>query len=335
MSTQTFIYQLIETCQKHPGTIILPEAEDPRTLEAAEFLIKELKSSHIILIGNPATITAQSSTILRRDLGKTVEIQNTTDSQIQTGVRAHIETLQRAKGRTPTDEQLNHAAADPLFQAGWLLSQNPTGCVVAGAVRTTADVIRAALGTVGLAPGIRTVSGGFFMERTIDGKRESYYYADAGVVVEPTSEQLVDIAAASCDTWNKIMGTKSVLAFLSFSTRGSASHASSAKVATATRMFQQRYPHIESDGEFQFDAAFVASVGARKAPGSPVPGRANIFVFPDLNSGNIAYKITQRLAGFDAYGPILQGLRQPYSDLSRGASARDIAVSAMINLLRR
>lgn len=335
MNTQTFVSQLIESCRTKPGTIILPEAHDVRTLEAAEFLRKEIANSQIILIGDPSIIEQKSSAILRKEFSNGVTIQNTSDQQLRHSVREHFQNLQRAKGRTPTEEQLVQVECDPLFQAGWLLSQDSTACVIAGAVATTAQVIRAALGTVGLAPGIKTVSGGFFMERALDGKRESFYYADSGVVIEPTSEQLVDIAASSCETWRRIMSAPPVVAFLSFSTRGSAAHPAADKVINATKLFQEKYPAIEADGELQFDAAYVKSIGDRKAPGSKVPGRANVFVFPDLNSGNISYKITQRLGGFDAYGPILQGLKQPYSDLSRGASASDIATSSMINLLRR
>ena len=334
MITSTFVLQLIESCRARPGTVILPEADDPRTLEAAEFLRKEISDTEIVLIGNPQHIEEKSSRILRHDFGKKIQIKDSADPTIQEGVREHFRNLQIAKGRTASDELLNQVSSDPLFQAGWLMTQKKQTCVVAGAVATTASVIKAALGTVGMAPGIRTVSGGFFMERTTDGNRESFYYADAGVVIEPTSEQLVDIAAASCETWSRIMGTAPVVAFLSFSTHGSATHPLADKVIAAKNLFKQKYSHIESDGELQFDAAYVAGVGARKAPGSMVPGRANVFIFPDLNSGNIAYKITQRLAGFDAYGPILQGLNQPYSDLSRGASASDIAVSALINLMR-
>lgn len=334
MNTPTFVFQLIESCREQPGTVILPEADDPRTLEAAEFLRKEISDTQIILIGDAKTIEEKSSKILRRDFGAKVEIKNPADANVQQAVRLLFQNIQSAKGRTVSEEQLNRVGSDPLFQAGWLMLQDKKACVVAGAVATTANVIKAALGTVGMAPGIRTVSGGFFMERTTGKTCESFYYADAGVVIEPTSEQLVDIAAASCETWTKIKGTVPIVAFLSFSTRGSATHPLADKVIQAKTLFQQKYPQIESDGEFQFDAAYVASIGAKKAPGSTVPGKANVFIFPDLNSGNIAYKITQRLAGFDAYGPILQGLSRPYSDLSRGASASDIAVSALINLIR-
>lgn len=335
MNTKPLVRQLMEQCRANLGTVILPEAQDSRTLEAVDFLLNEKVAAKIILLGDSFSIEKNLSLSTKSVLHSKIFIQDTTDKLVRDGVRKHFQKRQADKGRIATEEQLESIERDPLFQAGWLLAQDPTACVVAGAVATTADVIRAALGTIGLANGVSTVSGGFFMERYGSEKRESFYYADAGVIVDPTSEQLVDIAGAACETWSKIMKAQPVVAFLSFSTKGSAKHAAVDKVVHATKLFQARYPNIEADGELQFDAALVESIGVRKAPLSKVPGRANIFVFPDLNSGNIAYKITQRLGGFDAYGPILQGLARPYSDLSRGASGSDIAISALINLCRR
>jgi len=168
------------------------------------------------------------------------------------------------------------------------------------------------------------------------GEAHTYIYADCGVVIDPTVEQLCDIARESVRTWQGVLAGRGdpVVAFLSFSTRGSASHPFQEKMAKAAALFHERHPEIKSDGEMQFDAAFDVAIGNRKCPGSPVPGAANIFIFPDLNAGNIAYKITQRLAGFSAYGPILQGLAKPFSDLSRGATIEDIVTAANISLLR-
>jgi phosphate acetyltransferase len=231
-------------------------------------------------------------------------------------------------------DALKKLAESPLIQAGNLLYEDHADCVVAGCVATTADVIRAAISTVGLAPGIRTVSGSFLMDRSDVNVEETFVFADCGVVIDPSTEQLVDIAKSSADTLQKLTHKAPVVAFLSFSTKQSADHPAADKVRSAARLFQQKYPTIESDGELQFDSAIIPAVGAKKAPGSRVPGRANCFIFPNLDAGNIAYKITQRLAGFGAYGPILQGLSKPYSDLSRGASPEDIAISAIINILR-
>jgi phosphotransacetylase len=165
-----------------------------------------------------------------------------------------------------------------------------------------------------------------------DGE-QVYLYADCGVVIAPTEKQLLDIASESVKTWNCVFPEKApVVAFLSFSTKGSAAHEQQEKMASVAAKFKELFPNIESDGEFQFDAAFDSVIGASKAPGSLIPGRANCFIFPDLNSGNIAYKITQRLAGFQAYGPILQGLAKPFCDLSRGSTVEDILASCYINL---
>jgi phosphotransacetylase len=162
-----------------------------------------------------------------------------------------------------------------------------------------------------------------------------YLYADCGVVIAPTDRQLLDIAETSVATWRRLVpDVPPVVAFLSFSTVGSAKHEHQERMAEAAAAFKARCPDVESDGELQFDAAFDREIGAKKAPGSAVPGRANCFIFPTLDAGNIAYKITQRLAGFEAYGPILQGLAKPFSDLSRGSTDADILASAYVNLIR-
>lgn len=335
MNTSSFHKTLADRCRPISGHAILPEASDPRTLQAVEkLLVEDAICGGVTLIGSEKEILDQLPSSLRPHCGQKLKIRDCHDPALVSLTADIYRKLQQARGKTPEETAVRNIAHLCLYQAGALLESGQGDCVVAGAVATTADVIRAALGTVGLAPGIRTVSGGFFLERTGHAGKELFYYADAGVVIEPTLDQLVDIAMSSCDTWTRITKTPPVVAFLSFSTKGSAVHPWAEKMKQAHEMFRTRCPHIESDGELQFDAAYVASVGERKAPDSKVPGRANVFIFPDLGAANIAYKITQRLGGFGAYGPILQGLNKPYSDLSRGASAEDIAVSVMINLLR-
>lgn len=247
------------------------------------------------------------------------------------------------KGKSLDVQTLSALTIDPLMQAGELLFQGKVDAVIAGATLPTAQVIRAAIATVGLAAGIRTVSGAFLMIRETPTPQIPpcyFVFADCGVVIEPTLPQLVDIAKSSIDTWSHIYGIFAAgvtpkTAFLSFSTKGSADHPSAKKMAEASELFKKTWPDFAVDGELQFDAAFVESVGQRKAPGSTVAGKANCFVFPDLNSGNIGYKIAQRLGGFTAIGPILQGLAKPYSDLSRGASCDDIIIASYVNMLRR
>jgi phosphate acetyltransferase len=224
----------------------------------------------------------------------------------------------------------------PLYQACELVRARDAEAGLAGAIHPTGEVIKAGLNVIGLQPGTRTVSGAFIMRREAPPKTQTYIYADAGVVIDPTVDQLVEIASESVRTWQQVLPHEGepTVAFLSFSSKGSARHPAAEKMAAAAAAFQEKYPNILCDGELQFDAAFDGEIGRRKAPKSPVPGRANIFVFPNLDAGNICYKVTERLAGFSAYGPILQGLKQQFCDLSRGCSAEDIAIASCISLLR-
>ena len=326
-----FIENMIARCQQKPGRVIFPEGDDPRIVSAAQILI-DLK------VAEKITLLTTTSSVEPLDLGPIARRLSTKDPSFRKFTEdSHPGTV--GKINKPTDiYAVDNAANNPLYLAGALLDSGEADCVIAGCVATTANVIRAAISSVGLAPGIRTVSGSFMMDRgpnaSIGQNHETYLYADCGVVIDPTPQQLSDIALASCETLTKLTGKPPVVAFLSFSSKGSAQHPAAQKMIDATRLFSSRAPHIDADGELQFDAALVEEIGKRKAPDSKVPGRANCFVFPDLDAGNIAYKITQRLGGFAAYGPILQGLAKPYSDLSRGATAEDIAVSALINILR-
>jgi len=332
MNPQTpFIKKLITQCQSTPGRVVLPEGDDPRVLKAAQILCEMKAVKKIILL----TTEGEKST---SKLPPEIEWLDCRDPSLAHLTRETYVSQMQKKNKPADSNVIESVALNPLYVAGALLDGGEVDCAVAGCVATTAEVIRAAISTVGLAPGIRTVSGSFIMDRAQDcdseQKSETYIYADCGVVIEPTPQQLSDIALASCETLRKITGQTPVVAFLSFSTKCSAQHPAAQKVIDAANLFKKRAPEIDSDGELQFDAAFIKDVGQRKAPDSLVPGRANCFVFPDLDAGNIAYKITQRLGGFAAYGPILQGVGKPFSDLSRGASAEDIAISALINILR-
>lgn len=220
--------------------------------------------------------------------------------------------------------------ADPVVAATVLVRSGAADAAVAGASRPTADVLRAGLKVLGVAPGVDLVSSCFLMVLA-DGRMVAY--GDCGVVPDPNEVQLAAIAASTADTWGALAGTESVaplVAMLSFSTRGSAEHPRVDKVREATRRLIEARPDLVVDGELQFDAAMVPAVAATKAPGSPVGGAADVLVFPDLDSGNIAYKVTERLGGARAYGPLLQGLNGVLHDLSRGCSAADIVDVAVI-----
>jgi len=312
------VHKLVsDRCRAKPGRLALPESTDPRVLAAADRLLSG---------GTMETIWLFSE----RDETLKIAENSGIDLTLWEGERSPVK---GARIRWALQECPEKAASGMgiLHQACELLYEGVVDAVVAGSIAATRDVIRAAISGVGLAPGVRTVSGSFIM----DGSN-TYIFADCGVVIDPTIEQLCDIAWESVRTWQGVLNDRGdpVVAFLSFSTKGSASHPLQEKAAAAAALFRERYPEIPSDGEMQFDAAFDQEIGQRKAPGSPIPGRANIFIFPDLNAGNIAYKITQRLGGYDAYGPILQGLAKPFCDLSRGATVEDIVTVSQISLLR-
>ena len=229
--------------------------------------------------------------------------------------------------KNPTQEQVLQLAKDPLMTAGWLVATEKADGAVAGSIASTADVIRASLRTIGTAEGATLISSTFLMELT---NGSVVTYADCGVVPYPDAEQLADIAIASGKTHKTLTGEDPRIAFLSFSTKGSASHERVDLVKNALSIAQERNSEWQMDGELQFDTAFVSEVGRRKAPDSDVAGNANVFIFPNLDAGNIAYKITERVGGATAIGPILQGLAKPYMDLSRGCSEDDIFYAAAI-----
>jgi len=234
---------------------------------------------------------------------------------------------QKLSHKNPTKQQILQLAKDPLMTAGWLVATGKADGAVAGSVASTADVIRASLRTIGTAEGAKLVSSTFLMELT-DGTVVTY--ADCGVVPYPDAEQLADIAVTSGNTHKILTGAEPRIAFLSFSTKGSASHERVDLVKNALQIAQNSKKEWLMDGELQFDTAFVPEVGRRKAPDSKVAGNANVYIFPNLDAGNIAYKITERVGGATAIGPILQGLAKPYMDLSRGCSKDDIYYAAAI-----
>ena len=316
--------EIKEKASKLRKTILLPESHDERVLKATEKLTKE-KTVSVITLGDEDRILKDAKKL---DVDLTgIRIIDPTKSEKLSDFTNIFYNLRKHKG--VTIEQARSTVQQDLFFAAMMVKENMADGSVAGSASATADVMRAGIQCLGMPEGISIVSS-FFLMLFPD---KNYTFADSAVVPDPDENQLADIAISTADNHRKLTGEEPFVAMLSFSTKGSAKHEAVDKVLNATSLVRKKRPDINIDGEMQFDAAVIESIGKKKAPGSNVAGKANVLIFPDLNSGNIGYKIAQRWGKAEAIGPIIQGLKKPFFDLSRGCSVDDIVNTTVIAAL--
>jgi phosphate acetyltransferase len=309
-----FIDTIIDKARQDKKTIVLPETSDKRTIEAAAKVL-ENGFANIVLLGDPEKVKA---------VAPEWDISGATIIDPAKSDKLEAYDMRKAKGVTL--EQAQKTMLDPLFYGVMMVKMNEADGMVAGAINSTANTLRPALQILKTAPGIKLVSS-FFMMVVPDceyGANGTFLFSDAGLVENPDADQLSEIALSSAKSFKNLTGIEPVVGMLSYSTYGSAKNPLVDKVIEATRLAKEKAPDLALDGELQLDAAIVPSVGKSKAPDSPVAGKANVLVFPDLNAGNIGYKLVQRLAKAEAYGPVTQGIARPVNDLSRGCVADDI-----------
>ncbi len=307
------------TAQSEMKTICLPEGNEPRTIKAAELISKQ-GLANVILLGDEAEIKELSKGL---DYKNVSIIDPTTDSRLASYANKFYE-MRKHKGMT--EDKAVETMKNTLYFAVMMVKEKEADGMVAGSINSTGNVLRPALQIIKTAPGISVVSSSFIMEvpKKEYGDNGVMIFADCAININPTAEQLAAIAISSAETGKALAGLDPKVAMLSFSTKGSAKHELVDKVSKATELVKENAPYLSVDGELQADAALVESVGKLKSPDSTVAGQANVLVFPDLQAGNIGYKLVQRLAGAEAIGPVSQGLARPVNDLSRGCSVEDI-----------
>ncbi|BDC99037.1 phosphate acetyltransferase [Persicobacter psychrovividus] len=324
----SLIEKIKESAKSINKRIVLPEGEELRTLQAAD-IITEQGLAQLILLGNPETIKSEAARLGLKNIDK-VTIVNPLDHPKKQAYADILYDLRKAKGMTP--EKALQTVENPLYMATLMLKAGDADGEVAGALNSTGDVLRPAFQVIKTKPGVSVVSGSFVMivPEYNNGEDGVFVFADCGVTPNPDAKQLAQIAISSAETARTVAQIEPKVALLSFSSKGSAKHEMVDKVIEATEIAKQMAPDLLIDGELQGDAAIVEAVAASKAPNSPLKGQANVLVFPDLNTGNIAYKLVQRLAKARAFGPLLQGVAAPINDLSRGCSIDDIVNTVAI-----
>ena len=319
---------MLARAKANPQRIVLPEGDEPRTLEAADILLKD-KVANLILIGNPGTIhqMAAEKGLTHIGAARIVDPKNNPDLPKYANL---LYELRKAKGMT--EEEAAKKAQDPLYLGCLMIKAGDADGELAGARGTTADTIRPAFQILKTKPGVGIVSGAFLMLTPAKhlGANGVLMFADCAVNPCPDARELAQIAISTAETARSLAGIEPKVAMLSFSTKGSAKHELIDKVTEATRLAKEMAPELDIDGELQADAALIPVVAEKKAPGSAVAGKANVLVFPDLQAGNIGYKLVERFSGADAIGPILQGIAAPVNDLSRGCKVQDIVQMVII-----
>ncbi|MBZ0178401.1 MAG: phosphate acetyltransferase [Melioribacteraceae bacterium] len=324
MAELELLNEIKKKASERKKTIVLPESHDERVLKAAEVLQSQNIAS-VITLGNEDQVRKSAEKLSISLNG--VRIIDPQKSDKHSDFSNIFFNLRKSKGITI--EEARETMKRDLFFGAMMVRENMAEGFVAGSTASTADVLRAAIQCVGMPEGISIVSSFFLMifpEKT-------YSFADCAVVPNPDANQLADIAISTAENHQKLTGEEPYVAMLSFSTKGSAKHELVDKVLEALKIVKEKKPNLKIDGELQFDAAVIDSIGKKKAPGSDVAGRANVLIFPDLQAGNIGYKIAQRLGGAEAVGPVVQGLKKPLFDLSRGCSVDDIVNTSAIAVL--
>lgn len=328
--------KLIEKAKAARKKVVLPEGQDPRVVMAANKVMEDGIAREVVVLGTEEEIGKAC-----KDAGITNRNFSVINYSISDKLEKFAKTLQELRARKKKDISFDEAMEkmkSRLFFGAMMVNLGEVDGMVSGSIASTGDLLRAAFMVVGTSPGIKTASSAFIMDlvKPTPGGESTLFFADCAVNPDPDAETLVDIALATAKTHKSLIGTQPKIAFLSFSTRGSASHPLVDKIQRATAIMRQKVEELKLDyvfdGELQADAALVPKVAASKAPGSPLGGNANILIFPDLNVGNICYKITQRLAGAAALGPAIQGLAKPLNDLSRGCSSDDIVGTVAITI---